>query len=74
MCWLIWLQIIVAHGFQVFLPTNFTNFRASECRTELVRVMPSAAVNVKEIYTNVFNEKNGDLLGRTNFHEFNHRI
>ena len=35
-----------------FLPTNLTNFRASECKTELVRVMPSAAENVKEIYTN----------------------
>ena len=39
------------HGF--FLPTNLTNFRANECRTELVRVMPSAAENVKEIYTNL---------------------
>ena len=26
-------------------PTNFTNFRASECRAELVRAMPSAAEN-----------------------------
>ncbi|MFW5583353.1 MAG: hypothetical protein ACOCNU_07190, partial [Bacteroidales bacterium] len=33
---------------QSFLPTNLTNFRASECRTELVRVMPSTAENVKK--------------------------
>ena len=37
-----------------YLPTNLANFRASECKTELVRVMPSAAENVKEIYTNFF--------------------
>ena len=36
----------------IFLPTNCTNFRASECKTELVRVMPSAAENVKEMDTN----------------------
>ena len=29
------------------LPTNFTNFRASECRAELVRALPSAAENLK---------------------------
>ena len=27
--------------------TNLTNFRASECRAELVRAMPSAAENLK---------------------------
>ena len=32
----------------IFLPTNLTNFRASERRTELVRVLPSAAENVKK--------------------------
>ena len=49
------------------MPTNLTNFRASECRTELVRVMPRAAENVKEIYTNLcFAFFNGDLYGRTN--------
>ena len=47
------------------------NFRASECRAELVRVMPSATENVKEIYTNTMCFENGDLFGRTNFHEFN---
>ena len=52
----------------VFLPTNCTNFRASECKTELVRVMPSAAENVKEIDTNCFNGLNGDRVGRTNCH------
>ena len=30
-----------------YLPTNHTNFRASECKTELVRVMPSAAENIE---------------------------
>ncbi|MCI5647690.1 MAG: hypothetical protein MR299_08595, partial [Bacteroidales bacterium] len=30
-----------------FFPTNFTNFRASECRAELVRAMPSAAENIE---------------------------
>ena len=33
--------------------------------------MPSAAENVKEIYTNTMCFENGDLFGRTNFHEFN---
>ena len=27
--------------------TNLTNFRASECRAELVRAMPSAAENIE---------------------------
>ena len=50
-----------------FLSTNLTNCRANECRTELVRVMPSAAENVKEIYTNLFVLCiYGDLFGRTN--------
>ena len=51
-----------------FLPTNCTNFRASECKTELVRVMPSAAENVKEMDTNRCNGLNGDRVGRTNWH------
>ena len=52
----------------IFLPTNCTNFRASECKTELVRVMPSAAENVKEMDTNGCNGLNGDRVGRTNLH------
>ena len=35
------------------LPTNFTNFRASECRAEFIRAMPSAAENVKK-FTQIF--------------------
>ena len=49
---LVWIKLDYAHEVYCFLPTNHTNFRASECKTELVRVMPSAAENVKEIYTN----------------------
>ena len=33
---------------EIFLPTNCTNFRASECKTVLVRAMPSAAENLEE--------------------------
>ena len=51
-----------------FLPTNCTNFRASECKTELVRVMPSAAENVKEMDTKTMRYGNGDRVGRTNLH------
>ena len=39
-----------------FLPTNFTNFRTSECRAELVRAMPSAAENVKKFTLISFND------------------
>ena len=64
---LVWIKLDYAHEVYCFLPTNHTNFRASECKTELVRVMPSAAENVKEIYTNHCNLSfKGDLFGRTN--------
>ena len=56
---------------EILLPTNCTNFRASECKTELVRVMPSAAENVKEIDTKAMRYGNGDRVGRTNWHECN---
>ena len=53
-----------------FLPTNFTNFRARECRAELVRAMPSATENVKKFTRNILNYINGDLVGRTNLTNF----
>ena len=57
-CALIWFSTNYLLSSKFFLlPTNLTNFRASECKTELVRVMPSAAENVKEIYTNHFQWK-----------------
>ena len=52
----------------VFLPTNFTNFRVSECRAELVRAMPSAAENLKANFRASrkywISENSCDLQGR----------
>ena len=38
---------LALHKRSFYLPTNFTNFRASEHRAEFIRNLPSAAENIE---------------------------